>query len=171
MCTIYSEQSTTEQFTAAYKRLLTRSHIEGGKGNCEQRDPIEILSAIGDSSKANGKSVTIATAALIRKYDLQQRVPMQCDHGYSDAPNIVKLSKYKTAAISYISGYVAKSVQQKILCDDCHTALGSQDNISGSFFGKDPGIGWSRDAQNLGNNTNNRLGWCSGDAIVILYEE
>ena len=100
-----------------------------------------------------------------------------CDHGYSDAPNIVKLSKYKTAAISYISGYVAKSVQQKILCDDCHTALGSQDNTapsstlySGSFFGKDPGIGWSCDAQNLGNNTNNRLGWCSGDAIVILYE-
>ena len=41
----------------------------------------------------------------------------------------------------------------------------------GSFFGKDPGIGWSRDAQNLGNNTNNRLGWCSGDAIVILCEE
>ena len=41
----------------------------------------------------------------------------------------------------------------------------------GSFFGKDPGIGWSCDAQNLGNNTNNRLGWCSGDAIVILGEE
>ena len=41
----------------------------------------------------------------------------------------------------------------------------------GSFFGKDPGISWSCDAQNLGNNTNNRLGWCSGDAIVILCEE
>ena len=86
----FNNNPTTEQFTAAYKRLLTRSHIEGGKGNCKQRDPIEILSAIGDSSKVNGKSVTITTAALIRKYDLQQRVPMQCDHDYSDAPNMVK---------------------------------------------------------------------------------
>ena len=128
----FNNNPTTEQFTAAYKRLLTRSHIEGGKGNCKQRDPIEILSAIGDSSKVNGKSVTITTAALIRKYDLQQRVPMQCDHDYSDAPNMVKLSEYKTAAISYISGYVAKSVQQKILCDDCRTALGSQDNTAPS---------------------------------------
>ena len=94
----FNNTPTTEQFTAAYKRLLTRSHIERGKENCEQRDPIEILSAIDDSSKVNKKSVTITTAALIRNYDLQQRVLMQYDHDYSDAPNIVKLSDNKTAA-------------------------------------------------------------------------
>jgi hypothetical protein len=45
----FNNNPTTQQFTAAYKCLLLRSHIEGGKRNCENRDPIEILSAVSDT--------------------------------------------------------------------------------------------------------------------------
>ena len=49
---------TTIQFTAAYKSLLLKSHISEGKGNCEKRDPIEILSAVTNSCEIKGKTIT-----------------------------------------------------------------------------------------------------------------
>ena len=67
----FNNNPKTQQFTAAYKRLHLRSHIEGENGNCEKRDPIEILSALTIFCKINGKDVTMTNAALIRKYDLQ----------------------------------------------------------------------------------------------------
>ena len=54
-------------------------------------DPIKILSAVTNSCKINGKDVTMTNAALIRKYDLQEGVPMQSDHDYSDLPNVVRI--------------------------------------------------------------------------------
>ena len=88
---------TTIQFTAAYKRLLLRSDISGGKGNCEKRDPIEILSAVTNSCEIEGKTVTLTNAALIRKYDLQERTPVQSEHDYCDLPNVTSISEYKEA--------------------------------------------------------------------------
>jgi len=40
---------TAQQFTAAYKRLLLRSSIGGGKGNCQKRDPTDILYLLSDT--------------------------------------------------------------------------------------------------------------------------
>ena len=45
----FNDNPTTQQFTVAYKRLLSRSHIEEGNGNCEKRDQMEILSVITDT--------------------------------------------------------------------------------------------------------------------------
>ena len=118
---------TTIQFTAAYKRLLLRSDISGGKGNCEKRDPIEILSAVTNSCEIKGKTVTLTNAALIRKYDLQERTPVQSEHDYCDLPNVTSISEYKEAAISYIAGFVAKTLQKKHHCPKCCSVLGSQD--------------------------------------------
>ena len=70
---LFNNNPTTQQFTAAYKRLFLRSHIDGENGNCEKRDPIEILSAVTNSCKINGKDVTMTNAALIRKYNLRPR--------------------------------------------------------------------------------------------------
>ena len=127
----FNNNPTTQQFTAAYKRLLLRSHIEGGKGNCEKRDPIRILSAITDTCKVSTETgttvstVTITNAAIIRKYDLEERRPVESDHDYCDSPNICKLSDFKKASISYIAGYVARKVEMQTLCSDCSSALGS----------------------------------------------
>jgi hypothetical protein len=124
-CGGFNNNPTTQQFTAAYKRLLLRSHIEGENGNCEKRDPIDILSAIGDSCNVNGKEVTITNAALIRKYDLVEVGHAEMED-YSDCPNISTISPYKKAAISYIAGYVANKVKASIICTKCCEALGSE---------------------------------------------
>jgi hypothetical protein len=127
----FNNNPTTQQFTAAYKCLLLRSHIEGGKGNCEKRDPIEILSAVSDTCNVKEKAlstidtVTITNAAIIRKYDLTERSPVQSDHDYCDSPNVSCLSEFKKASISYIAGYVAKKVEKQLVCCDCCMALGS----------------------------------------------
>ena len=120
----FNNNPTAQQFMAAYKRLLFRSTIKGGQGNVSQMDNTTILDIVGDSCKtSSGKTVTISEAALIRKYDLQERPPAQTDHDYCDAPNIVELSEYKSAAISYIAGYVANMAEKKIICSQCSSAL------------------------------------------------
>ena len=59
---------------------------------------------------------------------------MQSDHDYSDSPDMTRLTEYKTAAISYIAGYVAKMVTKKTLCSRCCEALGSQNHAATSSF-------------------------------------
>lgn len=131
-CGGFNNNPTTQQFTAAYKRLLLRSHIEGKNGNCEKQDPTDILSVIGDSCNVNGKEITISNAALIKKYDLAEETHSNED--YSDSPNISTISEYKQAAISYIAGYVAKKVQKSTICPECSMALGSESAESASSF-------------------------------------
>ena len=70
------------------------------------RNPIDILSVLGDSCNINNEVVT--NAALIR-YDLTERSPVQSEHDYCDSPNITSISEYKKAAIFYIAGYIAKT--------------------------------------------------------------
>ena len=124
----FNNNPTAQQFMAAYKRLLFRSTIKGGQGNVSRLDNTTILDIVGDSCKtSSGKTVTISEAALIRKYDLQECPPAQTDHDYCDAPNIVVLSEYKSAAISYIAGYVANMSEKKIICSQCSNALKAPD--------------------------------------------
>ena len=59
---------------------------------------------------------------------------MQRDHDYGDAPNIVSLSEYKVAAISYIAGYVGKMALKQIMCGLCCDALGAKDHHAESRF-------------------------------------
>ncbi|CAB4023677.1 Hypothetical predicted protein [Paramuricea clavata] len=72
---------------------------------------------------------------MIRKYDLVEREPVIYDHDYCDSPNIVHLSEYKKAAISYIGGYVAQMVRKQISCMPCSQAVGSIGHpAQGSFL-------------------------------------
>ena len=87
-------------------------------------DNTTILDIVGDSCKtSSGRTVNISEASLIQKYDLQECPPAQTDHDYCDAPNIVVLSEYKSAATSYIAGYVAHMAEKKIICSQCSCAL------------------------------------------------
>ena len=131
----FNNNPTTLQFKAAYKRLLMRSSIQGGKGNCQKRDPTEILTVVTDTCKVNEEIVTINDAALIRKYDLVQRpVPVHDDHDYRDYPNMANLSEFKKEAVSYIAGYVAKMADKKTHCDVCSKSLGSKDAASSGLI-------------------------------------
>ena len=130
----FNNNPTAQQFTAAYKRLLLRSSISGGKGNCQQEDPTQLLHSFDDTCKVGDQDITISNAALIRKYDLTERRPVQSDHDYCDSPNMANLTEYKKAAISYIAGYVAKMVVKQTLCTQCCTALGSTKSTTMSSF-------------------------------------
>lgn len=88
----------------------------------------------GDSPQVSNVSVTLTNAALVRKYNLQERNPMHLEHDYVDAPNFATLSEYKRAAIPYISGYVAKMAEKQLLCMECCNALGSRSHPATTKF-------------------------------------
>lgn len=108
--------------------------IGGGKGNCQRQDPTEILHVFDDTCKVDELDVTISNAALIRKYDLTEREPMESDHDYSNSPNMANLAEDKKAAISYIAGYVANMAAKQTLCSQCCEALGSRTFAARSAF-------------------------------------
>ena len=53
----FNNNPTAQQFTAAYKRLLLRSSIHGGKGNCLAQDPTDVLHVLGDTCRVNDEEV------------------------------------------------------------------------------------------------------------------
>ena len=129
----FNNNPNAQQFTAAYKRFLMRSSIKGSQGNCIKQDATEVLHLVDDSYNDNN-NVSLSNAALIRKYDLQERIPIQSEHDYHDSPNFAILSEYKEAAVSYIAGYVARMAEKRLLCMDCCAALGSKHYTAKSRF-------------------------------------
>ena len=74
-------------------------------------------------------------AAIIRKYHLKGLNKSQDDDSdYSDAPSFSNISEFKSAAISYIAGYVAQMVQKRTTCRVCHEAVGSKKHKWESAF-------------------------------------
>ena len=122
----FNNNPTSQQFTAAYKRLLMRTNVKGGQGNCIRQDMTGILNVTGDTYRVREHDITITDAALARKYDITDKNFQQLDHDYAEIPNITSISEYKQAAISYIAGYVAKMASKKLLCITCIAALGSK---------------------------------------------
>ncbi|KAJ8047187.1 DNA transposase THAP9 [Holothuria leucospilota] len=61
----FNNNPTAQQFTATYKRLLLRSSVQGGKGNCIKLDPTEALYIHSVSTYVNNDSVTLTNAVLI----------------------------------------------------------------------------------------------------------
>ena len=84
----------------------------------------EMLSNFEDNSNRKSSRIEIDQVTIARKYDLALRPePVTADHDYCDAPNVMELSEFKSAAISYIAGYVVRMVQKKIHCLKCLAAL------------------------------------------------
>ena len=119
----WNNNPTTRQFIAAYKQLLMRHNIEGGRGNCTPQDDTEILNSVKDQCEIDSQPTGISDVAIARRYDLELREPVATDHDYCDVSNAIVLSEYKEAAISYIAGYVVRMVEKKIHCMECKTAL------------------------------------------------
>ena len=120
----WNNNPTTSQFTSTYKKLLMRHMIEGGDGNCTAQDKTKILDNIEDQCTFNSVQTSLIDMQNIRRYDLEPReVPQATDHDYCDIPNIIMVSEYKEAVISYIAGFVAKKAVNKIGCPSCVAAL------------------------------------------------
>ena len=79
----FNNNPTTQQFAAAYKRLLMRSNIQGGNGNCQRQDITDIFYVISDTCTIHSQEISISDASIIRKYDLMERqTPVNFDHAY-----------------------------------------------------------------------------------------
>ena len=119
----WNNNPTTRQFIAAYKQLMMRHNIEGGRGNCTPQDDTKILNGVQDQCDINSVPTGVSDVAIARRYDLELRQPTDTDHDYCDVSNAMELSEYKEAAISYIAGYVVRMVEKKIHCSQCIAAL------------------------------------------------
>ena len=123
------------QFRSAYKQLLMRHNITGGRGNCVPQDDTEMLNNVENDNGSKSSTIEIDDVTIARKYDLALRdEPTATDHDYCDVPNVVELSEFKTSAISYIAGYVVRMVERKIHCFKCLAALTTaKENIPDLF--------------------------------------
>ena len=120
----WNNNPTAMQFRSAYKQLLMRHNITGGRGNCVPQDDTEMLSNVEDESNSKSSTIEIEDVTIARRYDLALRPePAATDHDYCDVPNVMELSEFKTSAISYIAGYVVRMVERKIHCLKCLAAL------------------------------------------------
>ena len=129
----WNNNPTCRQFTTAYKQLLMRHNIEGGRGNCSPQDDTEILNGVNDQCEMNNSQLA-TDVAIARRYDLELREPVANDHDYCDVPNSIVLSDYKEAVISYVAGFVVKMVEKKIHCMKCLVALKTtKENIPDLF--------------------------------------
>ncbi len=110
----WNNNPTAMQFRSAYKQLLMRHNITGGRGNCVPQDDTEMLSNVEDESNSKSSTIKIEDVTIARRYDLALRdEPTATDHDYCDVPNVLELSEFKTSAISYIAGYVVRMWREK----------------------------------------------------------
>ena len=120
----WNNNPTAIQFRAAYKQLLMRHNITGGRGNCVPQDDTEMLNSVEEQSNSKSLTIEIDDVTIARRYDLALRdEPTATHHDYCDVPNVMELSVFKTSAISYIAGYVVRMVERKIHCLKCLAAL------------------------------------------------
>ena len=84
----FNNNPTAQQFTAAYKRLLLRSSIQGGKGNCEWMDATHFFHCFDDTCKVEDEEIRMTNAAVILKYALDGKAAHQDDHDYDLAPDL-----------------------------------------------------------------------------------
>ena len=129
-----SNNPTVRRFIAIYKRLLLRSSIGGGRGNCIQMDETNLLHIMDDVTNIGGSQITMSEVALKRNYDLEDRKPVTYDHDYTDAPNFLNhsLSEFKKPIIAYIAGFAGKITAKNLWCQECCEALGSQQHAAHS---------------------------------------
>ena len=73
---------------------------------------------------------------LIRKYDLSLGSPSTQDHDYSDIPDIIVLSEFKSSAITYIAGYVVRVTRKFLSCGECAASLTTGTVMASSFLEK-----------------------------------
>ena len=87
--------------------------------------------SFGDvKAESTNQVQTISEAMVRRKYDLDDRQPIQSEHDYCDVPNVISLSQFQESAVSYIAGYVVRMVRRTTTCEKCSKALESESYCS-----------------------------------------
>lgn len=104
----YNDNPTCRQFQAAYKRLIVHNTIIGSKhGNCSILD--------------NTKTLSVTANSKNKIEDQQFNLSEIQDHDYFML--FQRISAYTEEVTVYISGFIAKKLQNKISCDICKSSL------------------------------------------------
>jgi hypothetical protein len=122
-CGGWNNNPTAMQVAFAYRRLLVRHHIEASNGNATVQDNTAILHVTRDSIKVGGTNVTISEVTAHRRLSEAEVFSSHLEHDYSKIPDFIQLSRYLENVVTYIAGYVVKSVEKETHCDVCKSAL------------------------------------------------
>ena len=98
----WNNNPTCRQFTTAYKQLLMRHNIEGGRGNCSPQDDTEILNGVKDQCEMNNSQPATDVGLRepvdrlpYRQKFLNDRNSKICHHSLKDHPKVSKIAKFR----------------------------------------------------------------------------
>lgn len=94
-----------------------------GNANCQPLDATSILHVTPSKHKDS-----IMDISLITKYNMDITASIT-DHDY-DMPGFLSLTEFAENVVTYMSGFVVRSVKRKIKCLECLQELEEQEHVA-----------------------------------------
>ncbi|XP_037295086.1 uncharacterized protein LOC115456290 isoform X1 [Manduca sexta] len=139
----FNNNPTAAQFKSAYKRMLIHGELKHlTTGNCIPLTDIHILTYNEPElaiNKTTGRSkLTSEDFDNIQKNVDTENVVLPPDHDYLADPT--RLTEFAEKVIVYIAGFIIKSLENQIKCEQCLESLYNTEKIVNSLqFKKDKG--------------------------------
>lgn len=131
----WNNNPTAQQFMGSYKRLLVRSEIrEGGMGNCVPLEQINVLVCSSRNHNAEISANFISPRLIDNSFETEENLEnVWKDHEYIFNNKI--MSDCSLQIVTYIAGFVSKSLQKSVKCETCIQALiGNKANFLNSLI-------------------------------------
>ncbi|KYN09176.1 THAP domain-containing protein 9 [Trachymyrmex cornetzi] len=128
----FNTNPTANQFIAAYKRLLVHADVDISKSaNSTIIDETVVLN-ISTTALTNNTGEQSIIDNLTHDYtEKQDSVIVKSDHNYyHDFHNEWLCSDYIEDVVSYIAGFIVKSITKKIKCQICLSCLTCDETLS-----------------------------------------
>ena len=123
----WNNNPSVVHFKAAWQRLLCHQQLkEVGTGNCVSQDSCRILSISSRIDRHQPLDITtLAANQSNASNDDDLQLPVLFDHDYvlDGIGDIHILSLYVENVVTYIAGFVVRSIKKRIDCDKCIDAL------------------------------------------------
>lgn len=122
----FNNNPTCRQFQSTFKRLLIHAEIKGASGaNAVALDATSILQCSSkDTVKQNSQGDVLVC------FNNYHQETIESDHDYHVIHQPWHLSEYTIDIISYISGFVVKSIKKQVKCVKCLQILEGSTSIS-----------------------------------------
>lgn len=115
---------SAQQFSSAYKRLLTHHAIKATGGNCSLLDSTHFLLAVHDQPYQFSRPLSISDVTLARKYNLDLLADTISQSQEDTGPFLQHLkqshsSGFREAVLSYMAGFVVRMLKRHVTCTTC----------------------------------------------------
>lgn len=117
----FNNNPTTEQFKAAYKKMLTHMELrESFTGNCIPLENISILTSSSPIARINNTSFNFRTIEF-SDTNIQEK-----DLEFLKVIFSTEISEFSKSVVKYIASFVARSLLKVLKCEDCCDSLYSK---------------------------------------------